>query len=263
MARAKRAEAAGERCDPNRNRLVAVLPIMDDHGMYGDRARLYDLIYDFKDYAEDAERLHAILAAEGVADGGRFLEVACGTGTYLVEFRRWYEVAGLDQSGAMLAIARQNLPDVELIRGDMSDFEVARAFDAVGCLFSSIGYLRTEAALVGAAASFARALRPGGVLLVQPWIFREDWRDGEPHLMTGGSDDVKVCRANVAASEGDDAILDFHWLVVRRGEGVEHFTERHRLRFWTREEMDAAFADAGFDVRYEAEGRGLYVCRRS
>ena len=23
-----------------------------------------------------------------------------------------------------------------------------------------------------------------------------------------------------------------------------------------------AFADAGFDVRYEQEGRGLYVCRR-
>jgi daunosaminyl-N,N-dimethyltransferase/N-dimethyltransferase len=235
---------------------------MDDHRMYGDRAELYDLVYSGRDYAADAERLHGILEAEGVADGGRFLEVACGTGIYLVEFSRWYEVVGLDVSPAMLEIARGKLPDVELLEEDMSDFEVEGAFDAVGCLFSSLGYLRTGTALAGAAASFARALRPGGILLVQPWIFREDWREGEPHLQTYDSEDLKLCRANVAKSEGDEAVLNFHWLVVRRGESIEHFTERHRLRFWTREEMTGAFEEAGFDVRFEPEGRGLFVARR-
>ena len=47
------------------------------------------------------------------------------------------------------------------------------------------------------------------------------------------------------------AVLDFHWLVVRRDRDVEHFSERHRLRFWTREEMTAAFEEAGFEIVYD------------
>lgn len=235
---------------------------MEDRRMYGDRADLYDLIYTFIDYAGGAERLHDVLRAEGVADGGRFLEVACGTGSYLVELRRFYEVEGLDVSEEMLAIARRKLPEVAFRRADMSAFAVERTFDAVGCLFSSIGYLKTEAELDGAARCFAAALRPGGVLLVQPWIFPDRWRNGEPHVQTYDSDDLKLVRANVAKCEGDLSILDFHWLVVPRGGEVEHFTERHLTRMWTRERMERAFADAGFDVRYEEEGRGLFVGRR-
>jgi len=235
---------------------------MTDHGMYGERAGLYDLIYHHRDYAADAERLHDILLDEGVADGGRLLEAACGTGRYLAEFARWYRVAGLDASPEMLAIARERQPDADLIEADMAEFRADGPFDAVACLFSSIGYLRAEERLAGAARSFAAALRPGGVLLVQPWVFPEDWREGEPHLETYDSEDVKLCRASVARSEGSDAVLDFHWLVVRRDAGVEHFTETHRLRFWMREEMTGAFEAAGFEVRFEEEGRGLFVGRR-
>jgi daunosaminyl-N,N-dimethyltransferase/N-dimethyltransferase len=235
---------------------------MDEERLYGDRAGLYDPIYHFVDYAGGAARLHEVLASEGIADGGRFLEGACGTGSFLDPLSRWYMVAGFDRSPEMLAVARGKLPETPLFEADLAGFEVDRPFDAAGCLFSSIGYLHTDAALAGCARSFARALRPGGVLLIEPWIFRENWREGEPHLQTYESPDLKLCRANVSRSEGDFALLDFHWLVVRQNRGVEHFSERHRLRFWPLQQMEGALGEAGFEVRFIAGGRGLIIGRR-
>src|SRR5438105_138382 len=103
---------------------------MDEHGMYGARAEYYDPIYHWKDYAADAVRIRAILAAEGVADGARIIEAACGTGSYLARLRDRYEVSGFDLSEDMLAIARRKLPGVALFRADMAEFAVERPADA-------------------------------------------------------------------------------------------------------------------------------------
>jgi SAM-dependent methyltransferase len=230
--------------------------------LYGRRAEHYDRIYHFKDYAAEVASLRAILLGEGIGDGSRVLEAACGTGNYTVPLAAHYEVSGFDLSPEMLAIADRKLPGTPLFVADMVDFTVPEAVDAVTCMFSSIGYLLTGEDLSGACRSFARALRTGGCLIVDPWIFPEDWNDGQAHLMTYLGDEVKLCRANVSAREGRNSVLNFHWLAAWTNGSVEHWEERHVLRLWTREEMGSAFAAAGFEVRLEGEGRGRYVCRK-
>jgi len=69
------------------------------------------------------------------------LEIACGTGALLGVLSESFEVAGLDRSRAMLAIARKKLPHVQLYRQDMTDFRVNRRFDAALCAFDSINHL--------------------------------------------------------------------------------------------------------------------------
>ena len=112
-------------------------------GLYGDRARYYDAIYHFKPYGKEAERIHELLRTAGVADGARILEAACGTGTYLTHLIAWYDVAGFDLYPQILEIARAKLPNIHLFEGDMVNFEVEEPFDAILCLFSSIGYVWT------------------------------------------------------------------------------------------------------------------------
>ena len=73
------------------------------------------------------------------------LDVACGTGGHLVHLRRWYEVMGVDIDAGMLDEARRRLPGDTFVEGDMRSFRLHRTFDAVSCLFSSIGYMRSEA----------------------------------------------------------------------------------------------------------------------
>ena len=170
-------------------------------------------------------------------------------------------MAGLDLDEALLAVARERLPHVTFHYGDMTSFDLGRRFDAVTCLFSSIGYTLTEAKLHEAIATMARHLKPGGVLIVEPWLGPSDWIPGHLHLLTVDEPDVKLSRASVAGLEQDVSVVDFHYLVVTRA-GVEYFTEHHELGLFTPEQYGDAIEAAGLDVVHDEEGligRGLYV----
>ena len=240
---------------------------MQREALYDERADLYDAIYHWKDYAAECERLREVLLAEGVADGARVLEAACGTGSHLEKLRQWYSLSGFDRSPEMLRVASTKLGPEGLFEADMAAFEAPEApFDAVLCLFSSIGYLLDEQSLQAAARCFAAALRSGGTLVVEPWITPEDFNAGRGAMHTYDSEDLKLCRMALSAVEGEISFFDFHWLVSRPSKPVEHFVERHELRLFTRPQMIQAFEAAGFDVRFESDGlmagRGLYVGRR-
>lgn len=237
--------------------------------LYGDRAEIYDVIYGGKDYEAEADALAARLRGEGVPDGARILEAACGTGNFLVPLRDQYVVEGFDLSDDMLAVARRKLSGVPLWQADLADFEVEHPFDVLLCMFSSIGYLHPEARLRRAARCCAAALRPGGVLVVEPWVTAEVYDVGRPTVQVGRAPGVEVARATVAGARGDMAVLEMHYLVARRGQPVEHFSETHELWLATTDTLLRAFGDAGFDVRFDEEGlsgfgtpRGLLVGHR-
>jgi SAM-dependent methyltransferase len=236
--------------------------------LYRDRADLYDRIYHWKDYASEAMRLVEILGARGVRDGARVLEVACGTGGHLVPLSARYSIAGIDLQAGMLAVARRKLPDVDLRVADMADFGVESPFDAVLCLFSSIGYLLTEERLRGAARCFARALRPGGCLIVEPWIAPEDWKPGHVSLDTASDEEGVLARAARAERQGDHSVVEFQWALAGRAGGVQGFHERHRMWLCPRETMRRVLEEAGFEVDWDPQGlpgprsRGLFLgCR--
>ena len=69
------------------------------------------------------------------------LELACGTGAILKILAKSYDVAGLDVSPQMLAIARKKLPHVPVYRKDMVRFELAVKFDVIICVFDSINHV--------------------------------------------------------------------------------------------------------------------------
>ena len=69
-------------------------------------------------------------------------------------------------------------PEAAFHRDDMTDFDLGRRFDALVCMFSSIGYAKTEERLRAAAEAMGRHLEPGGVLVVEPWLAPDDWQDG-------------------------------------------------------------------------------------
>lgn len=239
---------------------------MAEEALYGRRAELYDRIYHWKDYAVEAEKLHALLDAEGVPDGGRILEAACGTGNYLVPLSRWYDVAGFDLSAEMVRLARAKLPEAELFEADMADFAVDEPRDAVVCLFSSIGYLLTEDRLRQAAACFARAVRRGGLLVIEPWLEKEKWKEGHVGMHVVDDADLTACRMFSSELVDDVSHVFMNWMVVRPHERVEHFVEEHLLWMCPRSLMLAVLDEAGFDVAHREDGlmpeRGLFVGRR-
>jgi SAM-dependent methyltransferase len=220
-------------------------------------AALYDPLYaTFKDYPAEVARLREL-----IGERRTLLDVACGTGKHLELLRAHYDVVGLDLDPELLAIARERLPGVELHEGDMTDFDLGRRFDAVTCLFSSIGYVVTVERLHEAVGAMARHLDPGGLLIVEPWLLPDAWRDGTVSMLRVDEPERKLVRMSRSLRRDRVSIVEFHYLIVTAAAG-EHFVERHELGLFSDEDYRAAFAAAGLGVEYDADGlmgRGLYV----
>jgi ubiquinone/menaquinone biosynthesis C-methylase UbiE len=231
--------------------------------MFSKSARLYDTIYlnMGKDYAAEARIIHALIQEHKQTSGNLLLDVACGTGLHIGPLRDHYQVEGMDLDENMLEMARQKHPDIPLHHGDMLDFDLGQPFDAITCLFSSIGYVKTIPRLNQAIGNMARHLKPGGILLVEPWFTPENWNTGSVHASFVDQPDLKIVRMNISKRKGRLSFFTLHYL-VGTPEGIKHFTELHELGLFTVDEYLSAFRAAGLEVYHYPEGltgRGLYT----
>lgn len=120
---------------------------------------LYDEKHNFVTrYGED------LLSLLGAQAGERILDVGCGTGHLTAAIAGTGAVAvGMDSSVEMLGKARESYPELEFFQADVREFRVDGLFDAV---FSNAA-LHWVTAAGDAAGCMARALRPGGRLVVE------------------------------------------------------------------------------------------------
>ncbi|MER7931311.1 MULTISPECIES: class I SAM-dependent methyltransferase [unclassified Streptomyces] len=132
-----------------------------------------------RDYAERFAALartgkdmhgEARLCAALVPEGARVLDAGCGTGRVMIRLAALgYDCTGVDLDASMLAVARQQAPELPWFQADLTEFEpgalgVPAGFDlvvAAGNIFPLLAP-GTEAAVAG---RLAAALRPGGLLV--------------------------------------------------------------------------------------------------
>lgn len=222
-------------------------------GQYEKMVDYYDALYSFKDYREEADKLHQLIRKNKRSSGTVLLDVACGTGQHLFHLKKHYQVEGLDLNPQMLAIARQRCTEVPFHQGNMLDFELGRRFDVVTCLFSSIGYVKNLAELKQAINNMARHLLPGGVLIIEPWLSPDTYVIGGPHALFIDEPELKIARMNISEEQDGVAILNMHHLVARP-EGIEYFVERHELVLFTDEQYRQAFEASGLGYKFDSHG---------
>jgi trans-aconitate methyltransferase len=129
------------------------------------------------------------------APGEEVLDLGCGTGELTAALAaRGARVVGVDASEAMIARARERLPDLDLRVGDGQALAFEAAFDGVFSNAALHWMLRAD----DAAAGIARALRPGGRLVAE----------------FGGAGCVAAVRAAAAAALqalGEDGATWLRW----------------------------------------------------
>lgn len=230
-------------------------------------ANYYDLIYSWKDYKKETALLRKIIRKHQRSKGKSLLEVACGTGNYIQYLKDDFSIVGTDLSADMLKVARQKFPNIPLIESDMCKVRLNDSFDAIVCLFGSIGYLKTYGNLRKALRNLSRLLNPGGVMLIEPWLRRSTFHAGSPHLNTYSDVNLKVARLCVSRLVRNCSVMDMEFLVAERNGKVRHFVERHELGLFEPKLVLKIMREVGLRAEYMKEGliqdRGLYVATKS
>jgi len=230
--------------------------------MFSATADLYDEIYAFKDYAEEALKIRNLIERE--RPGAKtILDIACGTAEHARLLSDNFEIDGIDVEPKFVEIARAKNPSGNYSVADMRTFDLGKRYDVVQCLFSSIGYLLTPEDTVAALRRFCAHLAPGGVILVEPWFSPAVYKTGVLHMVVVDKPNLKVCRMNVSERDGNVSILHFHYLIATK-DGVREAEEIHRLALVQTEQMAAHMEAAGLSCVFDSVGlfgRGLFIAR--
>lgn len=232
--------------------------------MFRNTAHVYDILYQAagKDYEAEATALHALVQARAPG-AASLLDVACGTGGHLVHLRRWYDVVGVDVDPGMLDEARRRLPEDRFVEGDMRDVRLGRTFDAVCCLFSSVGYMGSAQELNQAVATMVSHCGPGAVFVMDGWVRPEAWREDAPISFETATDGtLTVARMGRSRRDGDKTFLEMHHL-IGSVDGIEHLVDVHQLTLFAVEEYVESMRRAGLtrieSIESPMPGRDRYI----
>jgi SAM-dependent methyltransferase len=233
-------------------------------GSYEYAAEFYDLLYaDEKDHGAEAQLL-ASLIRETHPDARTVLDVGCGTGSHargLID--AGFEVDGIDLEPRFVEIAQAKCPEGQFSVGDMTALDLSAQYDVVTCLFSAIGYVRTEQALRAAVRSMRDRLRPHGILVVDPWFEPGQLTHGWISTLVGKNDNVTVARMSRTVIHDAVSRLECEYL-IGTASGIERRSEVHELGLFTQTQTESAFREAGLEVERKPKilgTRGIYIGR--
>lgn len=230
-------------------------------------ADVYETLYRGRGKDWDLE---AKLLAERIRElkpgADSLLDVACGTGAHLAAFaQHFHRAEGLDLAAPMLEVARKRLPGITLHQGDMRTFDLGATYDAIVCMYCSIGYLDDVADLRAALRAMSAHLNPGGVLIIEPWWFPEQFIEGYVAGYAAQEGNRVVTRVSHSTKVGHKTRMDLRY-VVGDERGITEFSEVEMLCLWSKDDYLSAFADAGCPATYTPgwpTGRGLFTGTKS
>ncbi len=235
---------------------------MKTEKMYEKLAKYYDLIYAWKPYKKEADIIHGLIQKNKKTPGAELLDVACGTGNHIEFLKKYYKITGTDLNKDILEVAKKKFPKLKFQQADMISFDLKKKFDAITCLFSSIGYVKTWANLNKTIVSFNKHLKSGGVLIIEPFITKDIYHAGTIHANFVDKPDIKICRMHVSDRRKDIAIMDFHFLVATKN-GMEFLHDKHELGLFDVDKFLNILKKNGFQAKFLKNGlmknRGLYI----
>ena len=191
----------------------------------------------------------SMLGLKGASD---VCDLACGAGRHALGLAALgHRVVGLDWSRELLAAAARGaraagLPAV-FVRGDMRRLRYRGRFDAVVNLFTSFGYFETEAEDLAVLRGVRRALRPGGVFLID--VLNKDWllRHFSPTFWQKSCEgDIEKAFNSLSFDEGSSRLSNHRTLYLKGGGRRTTFL---RFKVYDLKEMRRLLETAGLRVR--------------
>jgi len=217
-------------------------------GYLEDLAYIHDV--GFSDYALQASPgLLAILRRNGVRRG-LVVDLGCGGGRWARRLNQaGYDVLGIDQSAAMIRLARRRAPQSKFVVASLLSVDLPQcdAITSIGeCLNYRFDERSGERALAGLFRRVHAALRPGGV-----FVFDVAGRARSPgriprRLWSQGGDWAILVETK--GSENGRSLTRSMTCYRQVGKLYRRSEETHRLRLYQAPDLAAALEEIGFET---------------
>ena len=208
-------------------------------------------IYNHLFTAERAE--NEVAFAERVLElktGARILDLCCGPGRHSVIFaRHGLQVVALDLNPEYLTLARQSAHtanvSVETTEADMRQIPFYDHFDAIVNMYSSFGYLESEAEDLKVLQAAAKALKRGGRLMLdllnREWAvanyIQNDWHSGDDGTLYVERRDLELATSR----------MHVKFTIIGK-DGGRHDSVGHHIRLYTLTEITSLLHQVGLLV---------------
>lgn len=223
--------------------------------VYGRFARYYDLIYHgLVDYEGDVDFLERVFRRFRSAPK-TILDIGCGTGNHALPLaRRGYRLTGIDQSRAMLALARKKAASSRnrprFIHEDMRTFHLGRKFDAAVCMFGAFGYMLPERDALRSLRSVHAHLEPGGLYVFEFWQGSAARPAGFESWLDVRRKNLEIIRLDVARYDPRTGRLpvEFRFIVLEGHRLIDRFEEAHTIQTYSPAGIRDLLRRGGFDL---------------
>lgn len=226
--------------------------------VFGSYARYYDLLYQDKDYTNEARFIMNLLNAHA-PEAESLLELGSGTGAHAALLAEHpYIVHGIDMSTDMLERAEQRratLPaslaeSISFSQGDIRDVRLNTTFDAVLSLFHVMSYQPTNADLQAAFTTARTHMQEDGIFIFDCWYGPAVLTDRPVTRVKNMENTViKITRIAQPTVHPNENLVDvnYHVFITDKASGsVEEITETHRMRYLFKPEIEDLFMQTGF-----------------
>lgn len=245
---------------------------MAEQELYRAFARFYDLIYQWMDYRGEVEFIEKMVNLYLDSGGNDLLDVACGTGNHAQYLKNSFRVVGLDLNQEMMKIAREKVPEMELIQGNMKEMNLEKDFDVIICLFSSINYHTNLSELESTILKFHNHLKKGGILIFDLGFCTENWEEGRMLVDAAVEGDLQLAR--ISQSRLQDGVFNANFVFLIKEDGIMDFeVDQHQIGVFSTADTESILEKAGFEIRIyndykdlpwdpEEGERPVFVCKK-
>lgn len=227
-------------------------------------AKYYDQIYYDKNYTKETQLILSILKKYSKKNEKNILDFGCGTGKHsLILAKKGFNITGIDQSSAVLEIAKQRFDENGLkgsfLQKNITNFTSQKKFDSCISLFSTFCYLEKNIDLKKALENIKKSLKPNGLLIFDFW-------NGHSVINEKPTTKVKIIEnkniriLRIATPKmnykNNICIIEYHCIVIENNNIVDEFKESHKIRYHFPNDLQYFLEASGFEL---IEIRPMYI----